>query len=70
MHVICVYTEDYTDAEDVMRVERELRSLGITEVLFYKPDIYTHLNIYANNPYYINASVYSSAGMYDLLCIS
>ena len=74
MHLICVYTENYTDIEDVIRVERELRSLGISEVLFYKPDIYTHLNIYANNPYHINASVYTSTGMIwicaSLLCIN
>jgi len=72
VHLICVYTEDYTDIEDVIRVERELRSLGITEALFYKPDIYTYLNIYSNNRYHLNASVYTSAGTtcIDMLMMS
>ena len=60
--MICVYTDNYADADDVMRVERELRSLGINDVLYYKPDIYTYFGIYANNPYKIKASVYASKG--------
>ena len=46
-HVICVYTENYFDKEDVFRVRESLRNLGIEETLYYKPDIYTHLNIYS-----------------------
>ena len=45
-HVICVYTENYLDLEDVMRVREKLRQLGFTEELCYKPDIYTYLGIY------------------------
>lgn len=45
-HVICVYTPDYRDEKDIDRVRQELHSLGITETLYYKPDIYTYLNIY------------------------
>ena len=59
-HLICVYTDNYADEDEVMRVEKELRSLGITGTLCYKPDIYTYLNIYANNPYKIKASVYTT----------
>lgn len=36
--VICVYTYDWTDEEDVMRIREELRKLGITETLSYKAD--------------------------------
>lgn len=36
--VICVYTYDWTDAEDVRRVRAELRSLGITQKIPYKAD--------------------------------
>ena len=43
-----------------MRVERQLRSLGIGGLLNYKPDVYTYFNIYANNPYKIKASVYTT----------
>lgn len=45
-----------------MRVERELRALGINDVLKYKPDIYTHFNIYYENPYNINVSIYTTKG--------
>lgn len=36
--VICIYTYDWTDKKDVMRVRDELRKLGITETLSYKTD--------------------------------
>ena len=36
--VICVYTYDYTDKDDVMRVRDELRALGITNKIPYKTD--------------------------------
>ncbi len=46
-HVICVYTRNYLDLEDVRRVRGLLREMGFTEALCYKPDIYTYLNIYS-----------------------
>jgi hypothetical protein len=36
--VICIYTYDYADKKDVMRVRRELRRLGVTEKIPYKAD--------------------------------
>ncbi len=36
--VICVFTEDYNDREDVHRVEQELRALGVKNRLVYKLD--------------------------------
>lgn len=36
--VICVYTRDWTDKEDVKRVREELRKLGITNKIPYKAD--------------------------------
>lgn len=36
--VICVYTYDWTDEQDVGRVRRELRQLGFTQKLPYKAD--------------------------------
>ena len=59
-HVICVYTRDYTDEEDVMRVEQQLRMIGITGQLSYKPDIYTTLGIYYSNPYKLKPTVYTT----------
>ena len=38
MRVICVYTYDWSDKEDVMRVREELRKLGITDKIPYKTD--------------------------------
>lgn len=39
--VICVYTADYRDEADVMRVREVLRSLGFDRTLPYKPDFET-----------------------------
>lgn len=36
--VICVYTYNWHDIEDVFRVEKSIRSLGIESDLFYKAD--------------------------------
>ena len=46
-YLICVYTEDYRDEADVTRVREVLRELGISERIYYKPDIYTYLRIYS-----------------------
>lgn len=48
-HVICVYTMNYLDEEDIMRVRETLRDIGIESRLYYKPDIYTLLGIYSDN---------------------
>ncbi len=37
-HVLCIYTYDYANKKDVIRVRRELRRLGITEKIPYKAD--------------------------------
>jgi hypothetical protein len=37
-HVICVYTPDANDREDVMRVRAELRALGFAARIPYKTD--------------------------------
>ena len=60
MHVICVYTSDFTDMQEVVKAENVLRNLGIRIDLKYKPDLYTYLGIYRGNPYNILPRVYSS----------
>lgn len=40
-NVICVYTYDWTDKEDVMRIREELRQIGITWKIPYKSDLDT-----------------------------
>lgn len=39
--VICVYTRDYSDIENVTEVREALRELGYTRILPYKPDYET-----------------------------
>lgn len=36
--VICVFTEDFNDKEDVKRIEQNLRNLGIQNTFIYKLD--------------------------------
>ena len=57
--VICVYTRNYLDLEDVKRVRKKLMELGFTHKLYYKPDIYTYLNIYRETFPGIRASRYA-----------
>jgi hypothetical protein len=38
LKVICVYTYNWTDKEDVMHIREELRNLGITNKIPYKTD--------------------------------
>ena len=45
-YVICVYTENYLEALELKRVRERLRTLGYAQRLYYKPDLYTYLNIY------------------------
>jgi len=49
-HRFSIYNKDFTDEDAVYQVERTLRSLGIhTDSMFYKPNIYSHLNISLTN---------------------
>ncbi len=41
-YVICVYTYDYEDKADVMRIREKLRRLGIRREIIYKADEDTH----------------------------
>lgn len=59
-HVICVYTEDFTNEEHVRKVEESLRKEGVKGRMTYKPGIYTTLGIYRDNPWRLRPTVYSS----------
>ena len=50
--MICVFTYDWTDAEDVRRVRQALRDLGITKKLRYKTDEDTRAGRYGIDPTY------------------
>jgi len=65
--LICIYTIDFTDIEDVTKVLRKLKDLGLVETkgrpIYYKCDAYTHLDIKSGNEWGIKASLYSSADL-------
>jgi len=57
-HVICVYVDDYTDLEEVYGLRNALKAIGVTGRIGFKPDSYTHLNIYKENAWKIRPSRY------------
>lgn len=65
--VICIYTKDFRDENDVLRVLNELVALELIpeKGLYYKSDAYTYLGIYGGNSaeYGLQASAYSSQKM-------
>lgn len=69
--LICVYTKDFSDTDDVLRVLEELVKMGLVEEnsqgIYYKCDAYTWLDINRDNEYGLPASIYSSKEMLDTL---
>lgn len=63
--LICVYTKDFSDTADAIRVLHELDAMGLVDTkkgIYYKADVYTYLDIFSNNAadYGLQASLYSS----------
>jgi len=61
--LICVYTRDFSDLDDVKRVMRALIDCGIAKresKIYYKCDAYTYLDIKSGNAYKLPASLWSS----------
>ncbi|RQU47893.1 DUF1917 domain-containing protein [Burkholderia cenocepacia] len=54
-HVICVYTRDWADMQDLMRTREVLQSLGFAKELGYKRDIDTRNRIYGSGEWYLRA---------------
>ncbi|MFM0629830.1 putative phosphothreonine lyase domain-containing protein [Paraburkholderia xenovorans] len=54
-HVVCVYTRDWTDRQELLRVREMLRSLGFVDELGYKRDIDTRNRIYGPGEWYLRA---------------
>ncbi|XP_038071555.1 UPF0696 protein C11orf68 homolog [Patiria miniata] len=59
-HVISVYTKDFTDKDDVMKVEAKLRKLGFRKPIDFKPRVYATLGIYSKNQWGLSPSIYVS----------
>jgi hypothetical protein len=67
--LICVYTADFEDVEDVRRVVGKLADIGLVEKgarpIYYKCDAYTHLEISSKNDYGLKASMFSSRDLLE-----
>ncbi|KAF1840274.1 DUF1917-domain-containing protein [Cucurbitaria berberidis CBS 394.84] len=66
--LICVYTRNFRDANDVRRVLCELEAMGLLNsgrTLYYKPDAYTYLDINSTTAtqYGLQASLHNSRSM-------
>ncbi|XP_053407560.1 UPF0696 protein C11orf68 homolog isoform X2 [Mercenaria mercenaria] len=64
-HVICIYNSDFTDKNEVLESEEAIRNMGLKGRLQYKPDIYTHLFIYAKNEWKLKP--FTMTSQYNLL---
>ena len=62
--MVCLYTNDYTDKKEVLRVRQAIHELGIypKSVLYYKPDCITHLDLYAGVKKGLRMTIYSCGG--------
>jgi len=69
--LICIYTYDFSDEDDVKRVLLSMRELGLLDnrgddhpeaarAIYYKCDAYTYLDIGSGNEFKLRASMYSS----------
>lgn len=67
--LICVYTKDFGDTEDVKRVLESMVQAGLVDgdgrPIYYKCDAYTHLDITSKNEYGLKASMFSSRDVLD-----
>ncbi|XP_038066017.1 UPF0696 protein C11orf68 homolog [Patiria miniata] len=59
-HAISVYTADFSDKEDVMRLEGILRGMGMKCRMAYKPSVYSKLGLYSQNKWRLRPGIYSS----------
>ncbi|KAI4188521.1 MAG: hypothetical protein L6R41_002083 [Letrouitia leprolyta] len=72
--LICVYTKDFSDMEDVKRVLERLIELGLVkrkgaagaeQGIYYKADAFTELGITSGNEWGLKPSLYSSKELLD-----
>ncbi|KAL8741447.1 MAG: hypothetical protein Q9190_005947 [Brigantiaea leucoxantha] len=70
--LMCVYTKDFADVEDVKRVLEKLVAMrlvrtkganGVERGIYYKADAFTHLGISSGNEWGLRPSMYSSREM-------
>ncbi|KZP31589.1 DUF1917-domain-containing protein, partial [Athelia psychrophila] len=56
--MICVFTEDYLDSANVMKVRDGLRRLGVKQKIGYKPHVYTECRVHRGNAWGIPPMLY------------
>lgn len=68
--LVCVYTKDFRDTDDILRVLKELIAMGLQEEdsirgIYYKSDAYTYLDIYGPtaSEFGLQASLHSSRNL-------
>lgn len=57
-HLICVFTNDFTDKQEAMSLREDLRKAGVDWKIGFKADVYTELGIYEDNPWGIHPNSY------------
>lgn len=65
LFTVCVYTKDFSDIEDVMRVLDQLKEMELVTpewTIYYKPDAWTYLDLKSGtaSKYGLQASLYNS----------
>jgi hypothetical protein len=71
-HVVCVYTRDWRDQDDVLRVARRLHEVwrAVKKMkLTYKPDVLTHDGRYEGNAPG-DIAIYTCSAPYDHLAVN
>ena len=48
VYVVCVYTHDYEDMQDVMQIREYLREMGFKRPVSYKTDVQTLAGVYSD----------------------
>ncbi|KAH7075198.1 hypothetical protein FB567DRAFT_452916 [Paraphoma chrysanthemicola] len=66
--LICIYTKDFRDEDDVLRALKEIDMLGLLpsgRSIYYKSDAFTYLDLYKETAaeYGLQASLYTSSKM-------
>ena len=58
-HVVQVSTWSFLDVTDVHRVRHQMQSLGFSEALTYRPDIYNYLGVYPENRWGLQVALFT-----------
>ncbi|KAJ0115880.1 hypothetical protein J7T55_004049 [Diaporthe amygdali] len=71
--LVCIYTYDFRDKDDIARVLHRLRQLELVrdraagKPIYYKADAFTYLGIGYGNPWGMRASLYNSRDIFAYL---